>query len=272
MTGADKVFTGSIPAIYERCMVPMIFEPYAEDLADRATHLSPGRVLEIAAGTGVVTRALAAKLGPSAEIVATDLNQPMLDTAASLQAGRGNVIFRQADAQSLPFEDESFDLVVCQFGVMFFPDKRQSYREALRVLKPGGTYIFAVWDKISSNEFIVVVSAALASRFPDDPPKFMERAPHGYYDTQAIVAALKEAGFKDASAETVDKRSRAKSAIDAATGYCQGNPLRGEIEGRAPGGLQEVTEAAAAALADRFGKGPIEGRIRAHVITATKSM
>jgi ubiquinone/menaquinone biosynthesis C-methylase UbiE len=270
MTGADKVFTGNIPAIYERCMVPMIFEPYAQDLADRAADLSPGSVLEIAAGTGVVTRALAAKLDPSAEIVATDLNQPMLDMAASLQGGRRKVTFRQADAQSLPFEDESFDLVVCQFGVMFFPDKLQSYREALRVLKPGGIYIFAVWDEISSNEFVTVVNAVLARRFPDDPPKFMERAPHGYYDTQVIVAALKEVGFTKASVETVDKISRAKSALDAATGYCQGNPLRGEIEERGPAGLQEVTEAAAAALAERFGSGPIEGRIRAHVITATK--
>ena len=145
MTIADKVFAGNIPTIYQQYLVPMIFEPYAEEMADRVSRLMPTKILEIAAGTGVVTRALAGKLGQTAEIVATDLNQAMLDAAAILQTGSGNVTFRQADAQSLPFEDESFDVAVCQFGVMFFPDKEQSYSEAVRVLKPGGTYFIAVW-------------------------------------------------------------------------------------------------------------------------------
>jgi ubiquinone/menaquinone biosynthesis C-methylase UbiE len=270
MTGADKIFAGNIPAIYERCMVPMIFEPYAQEMADRVARRAPEKVLEIAAGTGVVTRALAARLGPVAEIVATDLNQPMLDMAENLQDGRGLVNFRQADALSLPFEDESFDVAVCQFGVMFFPDKLQSYREARRVLKSGGAYVFALWDRISTNEFVTVASALLASRFPDDPPKFMERTPHGYHDIEAITATLMQAGFADVSVETVDKVSRASSALEAAIGYCQGNPLRNEIEARAPGSLQSVTESVAAALAERFGQGPIEGRIRAHIFTARK--
>jgi ubiquinone/menaquinone biosynthesis C-methylase UbiE len=269
MTGADKVFAGSIPAIYQCYMVPMIFEPYARDLAERLAGFGPRRVLEIAAGTGVVTRAIAEKL-PETEIVATDLNQPMLDTAAELQGGQGKVTFRQADALALPFEDNSFDAVVCQFGVMFFPDKHQGYREALRVLRPGGAYIFSVWDRIETNEFITVVNAALAARFADDPPKFMERTPHGYHDVDAIAAAVTDAGFTNVSVETVDKESRANSALDAATGYCQGNPFRNEIEARAPGGLQSVTEAVASALAERFGQGPIEGRIRAHVVTAMR--
>ncbi|UVC08084.1 methyltransferase domain-containing protein [Rhizobium sp. TH2] len=269
MTGADKVFAGNIPAIYQRYMVPMIFDPYAQDLAGRLAVLRPGRVLEMAAGTGVVTRAIAEKL-PETEIVATDLNQPMLDTAAELQRGQGKVTFRQADALALPFEDKSFDTVVCQFGVMFFPDKHQGYREAFRVLRPSGAYIFSVWDRISTNEFITVVNAALAARFSDDPPKFMERTPHGYHDVDAIAAAVREAGFSKVSVETVDKVSRANSALDAATGYCQGNPFRNEIEARAPGELQSITEAVASALAEQFGHGPIEGRIRAHVITATR--
>lgn len=270
MTGADKVFAGSIPAIYERCMVPMIFEPYAQDMAARVARLRPKRILEIAAGTGVVTRAMAASLGADVEIVATDLNQPMLDAAASLQPSGGKVTFQQADAQALPFEAESFDAVVCQFGAMFFPDKPLAYREACRVLKPGGTYLVAVWDKIATNEFVTVVSKVLASRFAADPPRFMERTPHGYYDTDAIIGVVKAAGFSEVTAEAVDKTSKAKSALDAATGYCQGNPLRNEIEAREPGGLQAVTEAVAAALAARFGSGQIEGRIRAHVITARK--
>ncbi|NTJ66578.1 class I SAM-dependent methyltransferase [Agrobacterium rhizogenes] len=270
MTGTDKVFAGTIPEIYQRYLVPMIFEPYAKDMADRVARLCPLRVLELAAGTGVATRAIASQLGTAAEIVATDLNQSMLDAAANLESGQGKVTFRQADALSLPFEDESFDLVLCQFGVMFFPDKLQSYREARRVLKPRGTYIFAVWDQLSSNEFVTVANAALASRFPDDPPRFMERTPHGYYDTRAILNAVKEAGFTEASVETVDKIARAGSAHDAATGYCQGNPLRAEIEARAPGKLQAVTDVVATALAERFGHSGIEGKIRAHVITARR--
>ncbi|CAN7669057.1 class I SAM-dependent methyltransferase [Rhizobium sp. LjRoot254] len=270
MTGADKVFAGNIPAIYEKYLVPMIFEPYAQDMAARVARLRPARILEIAAGTGVVTRAMTATLGPDAEIVATDLNQPMLDAAAERQEGRGNVTFRQADAQALPFEDQSFDAAVCQFGVMFFPDKAKCYREALRVLKPGGAYVFAVWDRIATNEFVTVANAALAKCLPGDPPKFMERAPHGYYDIEAITAEVRDAGFSKVDAETVDKVSRARSALDAATGYCQGNPLRNEIEARAPGQLQAVTESVAAALAAHFGQGPIEGRLRAHVFTATR--
>ncbi|WP_426126058.1 class I SAM-dependent methyltransferase [Pararhizobium sp. PWRC1-1] len=270
MTSADKVFAGNIPTIYQQCLVPMIFEPYAQEMADRASRLRPKKILEIAAGTGVVTRALVGKLENTAEIVATDLNQPMLDTAALLHAGNGMVTFRQADAQSLPFEDESFDIAVCQFGVMFFPDKQRSYSETLRVLKPGGTYLFAVWDRLSTNEFVTVASAVLAQRFPDDPPKFMERTPYGYYDTEMIINALKQVGFAEAFAETVDKIATAKTALDAATGYCQGNPLGAEIEARAAGSLQSVTEEVAAGLAERFGHGQIEGKIRAHIITARK--
>ncbi|RWX76058.1 methyltransferase domain-containing protein [Neorhizobium lilium] len=270
MMGADDVFAGSIPAIYQRCLVPMIFEPYARDMADRAARLGPTKILEIAVGTGVVTRALAARLGNAADITATDLNQPMLDIAASLQNGQDRVTFRQADALSLPFDEESFDLAVCQFGVMFFPDKLQSYREARRVLQPGGSYIFSVWDGLAGNEFVSTAQAALERHFAEDPPKFMERSPHGYHDTRAIENTVREAGFSKVSIETVEKMARADSALDAATGYCQGNPLRMEIEARAPGELQAVTEMVASALAERFGHGQIEGRIRAHIITLEK--
>lgn len=269
MKQSDSAFTGSTPAIYQRFMVPMIFTPYAEDMAARAAGLKPQSVLETAAGTGVVTRAVAARLGAKAAMIATDLNPAMLETAAALQGDDSRVTFQQADALALPFADHRFDLVLCQFGVMFFPDKVQGHREARRVLAPGGTYIFAVWDQLSANAFVTVVQEELEARFSENPPHFMLRGPHGYHDVETITSAVRQAGFRDVRLETVEMTARAESARHAATGYCQGNPLRLEIEERAPGKLDEVTEAVAARLASRFGSGPIEGPIRAHIVTAS---
>ena len=162
----DKVFSGSIAKLYETYLVPLIFEPYAADLVNRLASRSLTRVLEIAAGTGVVTRALASVLPESVSIVATDLNQPMLDQASALGTKRP-VEWRQADAMQLPFQDGTFDAVVCQFGVMFFPDKSKAFSEARRVLRPGGVFIFNVWDRIEENEFADTVTTALASLFPE---------------------------------------------------------------------------------------------------------
>ena len=263
----DKVFTGSIPDIYDQFMVPMIFAPYAADLARRLAAFNPKHVLETAAGTGVLTRAIAAQL-PDADIVATDLNQPMLDRAAATIQRRA-LAWRQADALALPFDDQSFDAVVCQFGVMFFPDKAAGYREARRVLRAGKPFLFNAWDHIGSNEFVSVASDALAEMFPGDPPRFMERTPHGYHDPNTIRRDLGEAGFTDIAIESVAARSRAASAYDAAFGYCQGSPWRAEIEARGgPAGLQNATQHAADALVERFGRGPIDGSIAAFVVTA----
>jgi ubiquinone/menaquinone biosynthesis C-methylase UbiE len=154
----DKVFSGSIPGLYETYLVPLIFEPYATDLQERVGQLNATRILEVAAGTGVVTRALATAAKDGASIVATDLNQAMLDQAAAVGTARP-VRWMQADAMALPFPDEEFDAVVCQFGVMFFPDKARAFAEARRVLKPGGAFIFNVWDRISENEFADAVTA-----------------------------------------------------------------------------------------------------------------
>ena len=264
---SDKVFGGSIPKLYEEYLVPLIFEPYALDLARRVASRSSARVLEIAAGTGVLTRQLASALAPGAAIVATDLNQPMLDLAAAIGTPRP-VEWRQADALRLPFDDASFDAVVCQFGVMFFPDKAGAFAQARRVLRAGGVLIFNVWDRIEENEFADIVTTALASVFPNDPPRFMARTPHGYHDLDTIAADLKAGGF-DAPADvaTVAARSRAGSARIAAIAYCQGTPLRSEIEARDKARLGEATDIAAAALARRYGPGPLDGKIQAHVIS-----
>ena len=267
---ADKVFTGSIPEFYERYLVPLIFEPYAVDLAKRLASKPLTRVLEIAAGTGVVTRALASALPDTASIVATDLNQPMLDYASSVGATRP-VEWRQADAMSLPFDDAAFDAVVCQFGVMFLPDKAKAYSEARRVLKPRGAFIFNVWDRIEENEFADTVTSALQTFFPRDPPRFLARTPHGYYDKDTIARDLVAGGFT-ARPEivTLAARSRADSHKTPAIAYCQGTPLRNEIEARDATGLGATTEMAAEAIAQRFGRGPVDGRIQAHIVGITR--
>jgi SAM-dependent methyltransferase len=201
--------------------------------------------------------------------VATDLNQPMLDRAAAQQSDRDRVTWRQADALALPFADREFDLVACQFGAMFFPDKIKAYREIRRVLKPRGRFFFNVWDRLADNEFADVVTQALAALFPQDPPLFMARTPHGYHQVETIRAELTEAGFTEIAIETIEHRSKAASPHDPAIAYCQGTPLRNEIETRDPALLEAATKATADAIAHRFGKGPVDGRIQAHVITAT---
>jgi ubiquinone/menaquinone biosynthesis C-methylase UbiE len=264
----DKVFAGSIPEDYDRYMAPLIFEPFAADLAQRAASLSPSAVLETAAGTGVVTRALAPKLAPGASYIVTDLNQPMLDYAVSRQAPDRRIQWRQADAQTLPFENAAFDLVCCQFGAMFFPNRSSAYREAKRVLRRGGHFLFNVWDRIEENIFANDVTNALAEFFPDDPPRFLARTPHGYHDTALIRSELEDAGFSRVVIETRAEQSRASSPRVPAIAYCQGTPLRNEIEARDAGKLEAATDYAASAIADRHGGGEVAAKIQAHIVLA----
>ncbi|MGC2414978.1 MAG: methyltransferase domain-containing protein [Stellaceae bacterium] len=268
MSEADRVFAGSIPALYERYLGPLIFQPFAADLAERVAKTKPSRVLETAAGTGILTRALARLLPDTTEIVATDLNQPMLDFAAA-QPVTARVTWRTADALSLPFFDQSFDVVACQFGAMFFPDKVAAYREARRVLRPGGCFAFSVWDDIKENEFAAVVTAAVAALFPGDAPSFLARTPHGYHDEARIRGELAAAGFARVTVKTIEHRCQAPGYRDPAIGFCQGTPLRNEIEARDAARLGEATDAAAAALGARFGFGPVDGKMQAHLITAS---
>ena len=268
MLEVDKNFAGSIPENYDRYMVPLIFQPYADDLVRRVMALSPNAVLETAAGSGVVTRALAAKLPQSSTYVVTDLNQAMLDYAASQQVSDLRIKWQQANALSLPFEDESFDVVLCQFGAMFFPDHIAGYREAKRVLKRGGHFLFNVWDKIEENIFANDVTNALAKIFPNDPPRFLARTPHGYHHVTLIRSQLEEAGFVQVVSDTIAAQSPASSARIPAFAYCHGTPLRTEIEARNKDGLEAATEAVAAALAHNHGNGEISAKIQAHIISA----
>ena len=267
---ADTVFTGSIPELYETHLVPLIFEPYAADLANRLASRSVSSVLEIAAGTGVATRRLASVLRGDVSIVATDLNQPMLDHAAAIGTTRP-VEWRQADAMQLPFPDGTFDAVVCQFGVMFFPDKPKAFSEARRVLRSGGVLVFSVWDRIEENEFADAVTTALETLFPADPPRFLTRTPHGSHHLSTIERDLAQGGFTaSARASTVAARSRATSPRIPAVAYCQGTPLRNEIEARDASRLGEATDIAAEAVAQRFGSGAVDGKIQARIVTIEK--
>jgi len=264
---SDKIFAGSIPEIYDEYLVPLIFEPYARDLAARLASRPLTNVLELAAGTGVVTRHLAATLPAGVSIVATDLNQPMLDRASRVGTTRA-VDWRQADAMHLPFGDAGFDAVVCQFGVMFFPDKARAFAEARRVLRPGGVFLFNVWDRIEESEFSATITDSLARMFPDNPPRFMARVPHGYHDAATISRDLAQGGFAaKPEIAAVTARSRAASPRIPAIAYCQGTPLRSEIEARDASRLSEATRVAEEALIARFGRGPIDGRIQALVVS-----
>ena len=242
--------------------------PYAKDIVSRLSYLQTGRLLETAAGAGIVTAALAGAL-PGVEIIATDLNQPMLDHAASKQE-LGRVRFQQADALELPFDDQTFDAIVCQFGVMFLPDRRAAFREAHRALKPGGRFIFNVWGSVDENPIVEATLAGVSRRYPSHESWFLERTPCGYRDPAIIQTDLAAGGFANCRFETVVLQGVATSPTAIATGFCQGSPMRTEIEALDPTGLQEATEAAADAIAERFVDGEFETILSALVIETSR--
>jgi SAM-dependent methyltransferase len=260
----DRRWTGSMPETYDRYLGPAIFLPHALDLAHRAATLSASRLLEVAAGTGLLTRALAEAL-PAARITATDLNEAMVRYASSRVDG---VVWRQADAMALPFDDASFDLVVCQFGVMFFPDKRAAFREVARVLAPGGRFLFNTWDVIERNDFAAALAAGIARAFPEDAPTFLVRIPYGYADIDQVSSDLRAAGLHVDEVTMVTLTGHADSSTQLATGFCQGTPLRLEIEER--GSLAAVTCLVAEEMSARLGAGALAGDLSAHVVTARR--
>lgn len=253
-----------MPRVYDLRLGGSVFAPYGDDLARRAAALAPQRVLELAAGTGVLTSALLAAL-PSAAIVATDLNPPMVDYAAAKLPGPQ---WEVADAQELGYADASFDLVVCQFGVMFLPRRVDAYRGVLRVLRPGGTFLFNAWDTLDTHVVEAAVIDAMAQLFPHDPPDFLRRVPHGYADPDQIRADVEDAGFVVAELERVELTGQAPSAVALAEGYCLGTPLRFELAERGEPG--DVVAPLAAALTERFGDGPVEVAMSAHVVHARR--
>jgi len=267
---SDKVaaFGGPLAEFYDRYLVPLIFAPYAEVTADRAKALLPCRVLETAAGTGVVTEALARILPTDVTITATDLNQAMIERG-KVRPGMERVHWQQADAMKLPFLDGAFDLIVCQFGVMFFPDKRASLKESFRVLTPGGTYLFVLWDDYAnmSNSPAWIAAQTVADMLGRDPHTLVNPA---YFDEPTIRADLAAAGFREVKINRIARMARAASAQDAAVMTVHGSLLRTAIEAVDPARLAEATKAVEEVMISRFGEGPVEGETRALFVTTTK--
>lgn len=251
MNRAAANFVGSIPEYYDRFLGPRIFSDYADDLASRVSTKQPRAVLELAAGTGIVSRKLRDALPSYCDLLATDLNPPMLATARSKFQADENISFEMADATNLPFEDNRFDVVVCQFGVMFFPDKEKSYAEVLRVLRPGGQYIFSVWGSWDENPFAAIAHSVVADMYPDKPPGFY-KVPFGYHDTQEIHDSLMSTGFTQCKSDALALTSTIPSAKEFARGLVFGNPLLEEILSRG-GDPDRVCAAIATAIESKLG-------------------
>jgi SAM-dependent methyltransferase len=263
-------FDGSIPEMYDRYLGPLLFEPYASDIAERVARLRPRRVLEVAAGTGLVSRQLIDKLPPTTALTVSDLNAPMLDYARQkIGSIAHRVEWRQADAQQLPFPDETFDAVVCQFGVMFLPDRAKGLREFLRVLEKGGSLIFSVWDSFEGNPVQSIAHSEIGKFFEADPPDFY-RIPCGMGDSAEVRGLVEESGFKEIVIDTVALTGTSESAQSAATGLVRGNPVINAIRERGTADIDEIIRAVAHALETRFGAGSLQVPLRAHVISAVK--
>jgi ubiquinone/menaquinone biosynthesis C-methylase UbiE len=258
----DAAWLDSMPEVYDRHLGPVLFEPFAVDLSRRAAELRPRKVLEIAAGTGVLTSRLVQAV-PGAEVHATDLNPAMVGH------GLGRVPsarWQPADATDLPYAAETFDLVVCQFGVMFFLDKYAAFAEMHRVLRPGGRLLFSSWDVVETSPFPAALVESLAAMFPADPPSFVVRIPHGYADPERMQADLEAAGFEDVSVERLILHGHAPSAASLGTGFALGTPLRFALRDLGP--LDELAPRLAHEMSLRLGEGPVDGDLAAFVVSA----
>jgi SAM-dependent methyltransferase len=251
-----------MPQAYDQWLAPTVFRPFAIALAQRAARIGPRRVLEIAAGTGVMTRELVTAI-PSAEMTATDLNAAMVEFGSRRVR---DAVWQQADALHLPFEDGQFDLVVCQFGVMFFSDQVAALREMRRVLEPAGRLLFSTWDSVETHGFAAALMAGLAQAFPDDPPTFIAAVPHGYCDLGQIAGDLADSGLECVSIVSVTFEGRAKSVADVAAGFCYGTPLRMAIEAR--GDLETSTAVITDQMTALLGSGPVTAKMTAYIVEA----
>jgi ubiquinone/menaquinone biosynthesis C-methylase UbiE len=269
MPANNVAFVGSIPENYDRYLGSVLFQPYAADLAARLQVPENASVLELACGTGIVTRQLRDRLKPGAKLVATDLNQAMLDYAGARFGSETSVQWRQADATELPFDDQSFDAVVCQFGIMFFPDKEKALRETFRVLRPGGTFLFSVWDAIEQNDLARTARDVVSRFFADNPPDFYD-VPFSFHDPETIRSQVRAAGFEDIQVTLLPFPSNAVSASAATIGLLHGNPIIAAIRERDESRIPEIEAVLEAAIADKYGAAPVEAKMQALICEARR--
>jgi ubiquinone/menaquinone biosynthesis C-methylase UbiE len=265
----DAAFVGSIPANYDRYLGPFLFEPFARDLAARVDWVAGARVLELACGTGRLTRHLAGALTGGQQLTATDLNADMVSYARSVVPAGDAVIWQTADAADLSFDDERFDTVVCQFGLMFLPDKGAALREWIRVLVPGGQLLVSVWDAMEHSPASAIVHRTVVDAFPDDPPLFIT-VPHSMHDQRALHALVEAAGFVDIVVEEVDLVGESTTAADFARGFVYGSPLHTALAARAPDRVDEIHELVSNAVAAGLGDNPMRSPLRALTISARR--
>ena len=261
-------FVGSIPENYDRYLAPIQLEPFAGDLARRVPATGLGDVLEIACGTGLVTRHLRERLEAETRLVSTDFSEAMLKYAQAKPGIGKNVEWKVADGTALPFKDASFDVVVCGFGYMFFPDKDKAASEIFRVLRPGGRLLFTTWDKIEHNDFPHIAHDIIAEMFEGDPPAFY-KLPFGFYDHYEIRTMLRRAGFIDVALATLEMKVQG-TASDAAIGFVKGNPIATEIEERLGKDVSQALEKVEKAFAKELGAKIAKGKARAIVVGGRK--
>lgn len=264
----DAAYVGAIPAHYHHGIGPFLFEPYALHTAERIQRLAPRRVLETACGTGIVTRRLRAALPNDALLIASDLNAPMLAVAKQTLQASANVEWIQADMTQLGFGDGQFDALVCQFGLMFVPDKLAALREARRVLTPKGTLLLTTWAALARNPVVELTRDTLGQLFPSDPPRYYERAPFGYGDRGLLTSWLQEAGFSNVAVDLVEKPAFSPSARDVAVGLIEGYPIADEIRSRSPELLPEAVARVERAIRSVYGE-PVRARSTALVAEAS---
>ena len=269
MSASISSFAGSVPANYDRYLGPVIFEPYAIDIAGRVAPGQAARVLELACGTGRVTNHLLKKIAPDAKLVATDLNADMISVARQIVTNP-RVEWLVADAQDLPFGDASFDLIVCQFGVMFFPDKRKAFAEASRVLVPGGMFLFNVWDDIAANPRSEILNQVMSEVMGADAPDFLSKGPYSYFNEDSIRADLEAGGFGNISFEVVQKTAYYSSVDDIIMGFFEGSPLSAYLTQQAPELRTILREKVRDAIVRNFGEKQILTPMQAIVCTAAK--
>ena len=269
MAEQHAAFVGTIPANYDRYLGPIFFHQYADDLAARLPVTRGMRVLEIACGTGIVTERLLRRLGGQGTLVATDLNDAMIAHARTRILDDPALEWRQADGTSLPFPDRSFDAAVCEFGLMFFPDKLKGVREVFRVLRPGGLYLFNVWDRMERNPVARIAHETFRAFLPDDPPQFYQ-TPFSLHDPAVVRGFLDAAGFVDVERTTVEKTGRSASAAETAIGLVEGNPVYGTIMERRPDALPDIKAAVARKVAAELGDHPVRCPLSAHVFSARR--